>query len=63
MLVWYADGCSSVVVNGEVVAHASQFSLKDVDLVVAQVDLDAVCTLDLFPHKLCCWEYFEILHL
>lgn len=37
------DGCSCVVVNGEVVAQGSQFSLKDVEVVVAQVDLDAVC--------------------
>lgn len=36
------DGCSCIVVNGDVVAHGSQFSLKDVDLVVAQVDLDMV---------------------
>lgn len=38
----YADGCSCIVVNGEVVAHGQQFSLKDVDIVVAQVDLDTV---------------------
>ncbi|KAI3928492.1 hypothetical protein MKW98_024093 [Papaver atlanticum] len=43
------QGCDSgrlyydcVVVNGEVVAQGSQFSLKDVEVVVAQVDLDAV---------------------
>ena len=38
-------GCimMGVVVNGEVVAQGSQFSLKDVEVVVAQVDLDAVC--------------------
>ncbi|KAH6774041.1 carbon-nitrogen hydrolase family protein [Perilla frutescens var. frutescens] len=39
---FYYDGCSCVVVNGEVVAHGQQFSLKDVDMVVAQVDLDKV---------------------
>ncbi|XP_050227068.1 glutamine-dependent NAD(+) synthetase-like [Mercurialis annua] len=38
----YYDGWSCVVVNGEVVALGSQFSLKDVEVVVAQVDLDAV---------------------
>ncbi|WCJ26567.1 Glutamine-dependent NAD(+) synthetase [Euphorbia peplus] len=38
----YYDGCSCIVVNGEVVASGSQFSLKDVEVVVAQVDLDAV---------------------
>lgn len=39
----HADGCSCVVVNGDVVAQGSQFSLKDVELLVAQIDLDAVC--------------------
>lgn len=39
----YLDGCSCIVVNGDVVAQGSQFSLKDVEMVVAQVDLDAVC--------------------
>lgn len=31
------------MVNGDVVAQGSQFSLKDVEMLVAQVDLDAVC--------------------
>ncbi|KAL9439635.1 hypothetical protein AB3S75_025156 [Citrus x aurantiifolia] len=38
----YFDGCSCVVVNGDMIAQGSQFSLKDVEVVVAQVDLDAV---------------------
>lgn len=38
-----ADGCSCVVVNGDLVAQGSQFSLKDVEMVFAQIDLDAVC--------------------
>ena len=37
------DGCSCVVVNGEVVVQGSQFSLRDIEVVTAQVDLDAVC--------------------
>ncbi|EYU27200.1 hypothetical protein MIMGU_mgv1a0226971mg, partial [Erythranthe guttata] len=41
----YYDGCACVVVNGDVVAQGSQFSLKDVEMVVAQVDLDAVASL------------------
>ncbi|XWS48771.1 hypothetical protein CRYUN_Cryun13aG0104800 [Craigia yunnanensis] len=41
----YYDGCCCVVVNGEVVAQGSQFSLKDVEVVVAQLDLDAVASL------------------
>ncbi|KAL0326691.1 UNVERIFIED_CONTAM: Glutamine-dependent NAD(+) synthetase [Sesamum angustifolium] len=40
----YYDGCSCIVVNGDVVAHGLQFSLKDVDLVVAQIDLDKVAS-------------------
>ncbi|PIN25840.1 NAD(+) synthase (glutamine-hydrolyzing) [Handroanthus impetiginosus] len=40
----YYDGCSCIVVNGDVVAQGLQFSLKDVDLVTAQVDLDKVCS-------------------
>ncbi|GJY00657.1 glutamine-dependent NAD(+) synthetase, partial [Tanacetum coccineum] len=38
----YYDGCACIVVNGEVVAQGSQFSIKDVEVVVAQIDLDAV---------------------
>lgn len=43
----YYDGCCCVVVNGDVVAQGSQFSLKDVEVVVAHVDLDAVGSLRL----------------
>lgn len=38
-----ADGCACIVVNGDVVAQGSQFSLKDIEVIVASVDLDAVC--------------------
>ncbi|KAF6156149.1 hypothetical protein GIB67_024119 [Kingdonia uniflora] len=41
----YYDGCCCVVINGDVVAQGSQFSLNDVEVVVAQVDLDAVASL------------------
>ncbi|KAF9591411.1 hypothetical protein IFM89_004109 [Coptis chinensis] len=41
----YYDGCCCVVINGDVVAKGSQFSVKDVEVVVAQVDLDAVNSL------------------
>ncbi|KAI9092255.1 hypothetical protein K1719_027755 [Acacia pycnantha] len=41
----YYDGCACVVVNGDLVAQGSQFSLKDVELVTAQIDLDAVASL------------------
>lgn len=40
-----ADGCACIMVNGDVVAQGSQFSMKDVEVVVAVVDLDAVSVL------------------
>jgi len=40
----YYDGCSCVVVNGDVVVQGSQFSLQDVEVLIAQVDLDAVAS-------------------
>ena len=51
-----ADGCACVVVNGDVIAQGSQFSLKDIEVVVAQIDLDAVyrtfnSSLHGFPHS------------
>eukprot|EP00899_Mesostigma_viride_P006656 jgi/Mesvir1/15992/Mv08298-RA.1 len=38
----YFDGCASIVVNGTVVAQGSQFSLTEVEVVTAVVDLDVV---------------------
>ncbi|KAK1258142.1 hypothetical protein QJS04_geneDACA021669 [Acorus gramineus] len=38
----YYDGCSCVAINGDIVAQGSQFSLKDVEVLLAQLDLDAV---------------------
>lgn len=38
----YFDGCAAVAVNGALVAQASQFSLRDVEVVTATVDLDEV---------------------
>ncbi|KAG6966608.1 hypothetical protein JG688_00006706 [Phytophthora aleatoria] len=38
----YFDGCAVIVVNGHVVAQGSQFSVKDVEVVTATVDLDDV---------------------
>jgi len=40
--VYLADGCACIMVNGDMVAQGSQFSMKDVEVVVAVVDLDAV---------------------
>lgn len=38
----YYDGCACIVVNGTMVAQALQFSLADVEVVSATVDLDDV---------------------
>ena len=38
----YYDGCALIAVNGEIVAQGSQFSLEDVEVVTATVDLEAV---------------------
>ncbi|KAI9818356.1 MAG: glutamine-dependent NAD(+) synthetase [Phylliscum demangeonii] len=38
----YYDGSALIVVNGQVVAQGSQFSLTDVEVVVATVDLETV---------------------
>ena len=47
----YYDGCSSIIVNGEIVAQASQFSLKDVEVVTATVDLDEVRSARFAPSR------------
>lgn len=38
----YYDGCALIVVNGEVVAQAAQFSLADVEVITATVNLEDV---------------------
>ncbi len=38
----YFDGCALIAVNGEIVAQGSQFSLQDVEVVTATVDLEEV---------------------
>ena len=38
----FADGCACIVVNGDIVAQGSQFSLRDVEVLTACVDLDTV---------------------
>jgi NAD+ synthase (glutamine-hydrolysing) len=40
----YYDGCALIAVNGAVVAQGKQFSLNDVEVVTATVDLDAVAS-------------------
>ncbi|KAI3635108.1 hypothetical protein MIR68_006674 [Amoeboaphelidium protococcarum] len=38
----YYDGCALISVNGHIVAQGSQFSLNDVEVVTATIDLDEV---------------------
>jgi NAD+ synthase (glutamine-hydrolysing) len=38
----YYDGCASVIVNGDVVAQGSQFSVNEVETIVANVDLNQI---------------------
>jgi len=38
----YYDGCSSIAINGHYVKQGTQFSLKDVEVLTAVVDLDEV---------------------
>ncbi len=38
----YYDGCAMIIVNGRLVAKGSQFSLNDVEVVTATVDLEDV---------------------
>ncbi|KIL69432.1 hypothetical protein M378DRAFT_157693 [Amanita muscaria Koide BX008] len=38
----YYDGCAMIAVNGKIVAQGSQFSLADVEVVTATVDLEDV---------------------
>ncbi|KAJ0408384.1 hypothetical protein P43SY_003110 [Pythium insidiosum] len=38
----YYDGCAVIAVNGKIVAQGSQFSVKDVEVVTATVDLEDV---------------------
>lgn len=38
----YYDGCALIVVNGEVVAQAAQFSLADVEVITATINLEDV---------------------
>ncbi|XP_031548903.1 glutamine-dependent NAD(+) synthetase-like [Actinia tenebrosa] len=40
----YYDGCSMIVINGEVVAQGTQFSLQEVEVVTATLDLEDVRT-------------------
>ncbi|KAL7912831.1 hypothetical protein GGI35DRAFT_476662 [Trichoderma velutinum] len=45
------DGCSMIMVNGEIVAQGAQFSLEDVEVVVATVDLEEVRSYRFAPSR------------
>eukprot|EP00918_Siedleckia_nematoides_P064168 GHVU01139532.1.p1 GENE.GHVU01139532.1~~GHVU01139532.1.p1 ORF type:complete len:682 (-),score=68.81 GHVU01139532.1:5-1807(-) len=38
----YFDGCASILINGDMIAQGSQFSLQDVEVITATVDLSQV---------------------
>lgn len=38
----YYDGCAMIMLNGKVIAQGSQFSLKDVEVITATIDLEEV---------------------
>lgn len=38
----YYDGCAMIIVNGDVVAQGSQFSLEEVEVLTATIDLETV---------------------
>ncbi|KIH88351.1 NAD+ synthase (glutamine-hydrolysing) [Sporothrix brasiliensis 5110] len=47
----YYDGCSMIIVNGNIVAQGSQFSLKDVEVITATVDLEEVRSYRFTPSR------------
>ena len=47
----YYDGCAMIIVNGDIKAQGTQFSLKDVEVVTATVDLDDVRSARLAPSR------------
>lgn len=38
----YFDGCAMIIVNGQIVSQASQFSLQDVEVCTATIDIEEV---------------------
>jgi len=47
----YYDGCSMIIVNGKCVAQGSQFSLDDVEVVTATVDIEEVRSARFAPSR------------
>ncbi|KAF0524580.1 glutamine-dependent NAD synthetase with GAT domain-containing protein [Gigaspora margarita] len=40
----YYDGCALIAINGRIIAQGSQFSLKDVEVITATIDIEDVRT-------------------
>ena len=38
----YYDGCAMIAVNGQIVAQGSQFSLNDIEVVTATIDIEDI---------------------
>ncbi|KAJ5267161.1 hypothetical protein N7478_009969 [Penicillium angulare] len=47
----YYDGCAMIFVNGDIVGQSSQFSLNEVEVVVATVDLEKVRSYRFAPSR------------
>ncbi|KAJ6261440.1 hypothetical protein Dda_4110 [Drechslerella dactyloides] len=47
----YYDGCAMIIINGKVVAQGTQFSLNDVEVVTATVDLEDVRSFRFAPSR------------
>ncbi|KAK6498782.1 glutamine-dependent NAD(+) synthetase [Arthrobotrys musiformis] len=47
----YYDGCAMIIINGKVVAQGTQFSLNDVEVVTATVDLEEVRSFRFAPSR------------
>ena len=47
----YYDGSAMIVINGNVVAQGSQFSLNDVEVIIATVDLEDVRSFRCAPSR------------
>ncbi len=47
----YYDGCAMIIVNGEIVAQGSQFSLNDVEVLTAIVDIEEVRSYRFTPSR------------
>lgn len=47
----YYDGCAMIGINGKIVAQGSQFSLRDVEVITATVDLEEVRSYRFAPSR------------